>query len=117
MHHLLQQVSLLCDQRLLCGDDILRVRVCAEQPPVDEAPVPEVGVLALLGGKAEHLLHQLLGVSRPLEEQLYNSSEELELDLGVLVMEVVQEVLEKLNRVVNCLSMFANDKRSRSCSP
>ena len=49
----LQQVSLLCDQRLLRGDDILGGgRVCAEQPPVDEAPVPEVGVLALLGGEA-----------------------------------------------------------------
>ena len=100
----LQQVSLLCDQRLLCGDNILGGgRVCAEQPPVDEATVPEVGVLALLGGKAEHLLHQLLGVSRPLEEQLHNSSEELDLDLGVLIMEVVQEVLKKLNCVVNCL--------------
>merc|ERR1719237_1057320 len=50
----LQQISLLRDKRLLCEDNILGGgRISAEQPPVDEASVPEVGVLALLSGEAE----------------------------------------------------------------
>lgn len=59
----LQQISLLCDERFLSQHNLLGSSgVSAEQPPVDEASVPEVRILTLLSGKGEDLLDQLLGV-------------------------------------------------------
>ena len=46
-------------------------------------------ILVVLHGEGQGLLHQLLCVRGSLEEQLYSTSEKLQLDLAVLVMEVV----------------------------
>ena len=48
-------------------------------------------VVALLGSQIEHSLDHALGISGPLQEQLDDSCEELELHLGVLVLEVLEE--------------------------
>ena len=52
----LQQVRLLGDERLLCQHHLLGGgRVGGEQPPVDEAAVPQVRVVRVLGGQTQHL--------------------------------------------------------------
>ena len=44
------------DERLLCQDNLLGgSRVGGEQPPVDEAAVPQVGVLTVLCRQGENL--------------------------------------------------------------
>ena len=81
---------LTCDQRFLCQYDLLGCGgIRAEQPPVNEASVPEVRVLALLSSEGQNLLDQLLGVGGSLQEQLHNRGQQLELDLTILVMEVL----------------------------
>ena len=70
---------------------------------------PEVWVLALLGCQGENLLDKLLGVGGPLQEELHDGGEQLQLHLRVLVVEVVQEALEQLVSVVDPLSVLADD--------
>lgn len=48
-------------------------------------------VVALLGGQIEDSLDHALGVRGSLQEQFDNGREELELHLGVLVLEVLEE--------------------------
>ena len=91
----LQLVRLVSDQRLLGQHDLLGSgRVSAEQAPIDKSSVPQVGVLALLGGEREDLLDQLLGVVGLFRKRL-------QLDLTVLVMEGLQETLQQFIGVVN----------------
>ena len=59
--------------------------------------------------RAPHLLHQLLGVCWPFKEQLHNGSKQLQLDLGVFIMEALQETLQKLISIVNTLCILTND--------
>ena len=63
-----------------------------------------------------NLLDKLLGVSWPLEEQLDDGSQKLELNLGVLILEGVEEALQKLIGVVNTLCVLSNDPDHRSPS-
>ena len=60
--------------------------VDGEESPVDEAPVAQVGVVAVLRGEAEDLLHQILRLGRLLQEQLHGRRQQLQLHLGVLVL-------------------------------
>ena len=91
-----------CYERFLSEHDLLGGGgVSTEQPPVDEASVPEVRVLALLSGERENLLDQLLGVGGSLQEELHYGGQQLQLHLTVLVMEILQETLQQLVSVVN----------------
>ena len=78
-------------------------RVCEEKAPVDVATVTQVRVVRLLRGEPEHALHQLLCARRPLEEELHNCGEELQLHLRVLLREAVEERLKEL------IGRFLND--------
>ena len=61
--------------------------VDGEEAPVDEPPVAQVGVVAVLRGEAEHRLHHLLRLRRPLQEQLHRRRQQLQLHLGILVLD------------------------------
>jgi hypothetical protein len=55
------------------------------------------------------LLHQLLGVSGSLQEHLHYGCEELHLDLGVLIVEIVKEIFKEIISIVNPLCILSND--------
>lgn len=55
------------------------------------------------------MLDQLLSVSGTLEEELDDGGEELQLDLGVLVVEALEEALQQLVRVVDALGILADN--------
>ena len=49
--------------------------------PLLVATVAQVGVVAVLSGKTEHLLYELLRVARSFEEELDDGGEQLQLHL------------------------------------
>eukprot|EP01137_Pigoraptor_chileana_P028939 Opistho-2@13440 len=111
----LEHVRLICNERLLREHDRLcRGRVRGEEAPVNVATVAEVGIVRLLRSQLQHLLHKLLRVAGALEEELDNRGEKLQLDLGVFVLEVVEEGREELVSVLNALRILSNDPDDRS---
>jgi len=54
-------------------------------------------------------LHEFLSIRGSLEEELNDGGQQLELDLGVLILEGVQEALQELVGVVNAFSILANN--------
>eukprot|EP00968_Pinguiococcus_pyrenoidosus_P010320 scaffold805_cov251-Pinguiococcus_pyrenoidosus.AAC.5 len=86
-----------------------RVRVGAEQAPVDEATVTEIRVVGLFRGHREHALHELLRLLRVLQEELHRGGEQLELHAGRLLVEGLEEGLHELIGVVDALGVLADD--------
>jgi hypothetical protein len=56
-----------------------------------------------------YLLHKFLSIRGSLEEELNNGSQQLELDLRVLILEGVQEALQELIGIVDSLGILSND--------
>jgi len=50
-----------------------------------------------------------LSIRGPLEKELNDGGQQLELDLGVLILERVQEALQELVGIVNAFSILANN--------
>ncbi len=88
----LQEIGLLGNGGLLGQNNVFScTRIRGEKTPVDVPPVSEVGVVTVLGGQAEGVLDQVGGVRGTLEEELDDGGQQLELDLGILIMEVLKE--------------------------
>ena len=100
------------DRGLLREDDLAR-RAGAEreQAPVHETAVAQVGVVDLLRGPLEHLVHQRLRrvALRLVDEELHRGGEERELHLRGLLEERVREVVHQLVRVLDAVRELPDD--------
>ena len=63
--------------------------------------------------ETEDLLHEFLRVGGTLEEEFDDGGEKLELHLRVLILESVQERLQKLVRVIYPLSILTDNPDHR----
>ena len=99
---------------LLREHDLLGgLRVGGEEPPVDVAAVAQVGVVRVLRGEREHVLHHLLRVGGALEEELDGGGEELQLHQRRLVVERVQDRLQQLSLSASYTSSLSDKKNRR----
>mmetsp|Transcript_15997 Transcript_15997/g.41525 ORF Transcript_15997/g.41525 Transcript_15997/m.41525 type:complete len:1014 (+) Transcript_15997:689-3730(+) len=107
----IQVVRVVVDDRLVRKDHLLRgLRVCGQQAPVDVGAVPQVRVVGLLRGVAEHQLDHLLRPLRGLlQEQLHRGCEQLQLHAADLLGERLEEGLEQLICIVDALRVLADD--------
>ena len=103
----LQEVGLLRNERLVGEHHLLGgCGVSTQQTPVNKPAVAQIGVVGVLGSQTQHVLNQGLGVRRTLEEELHDRGQQLQLDLGILVGEALEEAIQKLVGVINALSIF-----------
>mmetsp|Transcript_6699 Transcript_6699/g.11728 ORF Transcript_6699/g.11728 Transcript_6699/m.11728 type:complete len:532 (+) Transcript_6699:656-2251(+) len=86
-----------------------RLGIRGQQPPVDESPIPQVGVVALLRGQVQHPLDHVLRLLRIFEEAFDGGREELELHRGVFLLERFEEGVQELVGVVDAFGVLAND--------
>mmetsp|Transcript_12023 Transcript_12023/g.35567 ORF Transcript_12023/g.35567 Transcript_12023/m.35567 type:complete len:610 (-) Transcript_12023:1065-2894(-) len=113
-HGRVEREGVVVDVWLLGEHDLLGgLGVGREQAPVDVAAVAQVGVVRVLRREREHVLHHLLRLRRPLEEELDRGGEHLQLDGGGLIVERLEEGLEQLVRVVDPLRVLADDPDHR----
>ena len=78
----LQKIGFFADEWLLCQDDLFgSCGIGRQEAPIDVAPVPEIRVVRVLGGKRQDRLDQLLCLVWLLQEQLDDGSHQLKLDL------------------------------------
>eukprot|EP00967_Tisochrysis_lutea_P007894 scaffold9422_cov31-Tisochrysis_lutea.AAC.1 len=80
-HRRVKCVRVVRNVRLFGKHDLLgRLRVGREQAPIDVATVTKVGVVRVLRGKREDVLHHLLGLCGALQEELDCRREHLRRD-------------------------------------
>mmetsp|Transcript_41246 Transcript_41246/g.129581 ORF Transcript_41246/g.129581 Transcript_41246/m.129581 type:complete len:361 (+) Transcript_41246:469-1551(+) len=104
------QVRVVFNSWLVCQDNRLGcLRVGGEQTPVHVPAVSHVWVVRLMSDKREHALNHLLRDLRAFQEELHSRSEKLKLHCRRLFRETLEETVEQLARVVNSLSILADD--------
>ena len=110
----LQQVGLFRNGGLFGKYHVLGCSwVGGQEAPVDVAPVPQVRVVAVLGGQTQHVLDEIGRVRGPLEEEFDDGGEELELHLRVLVVEVLKEGSQWLIHIVDAVTVLTEDPDHR----
>ena len=106
----LELVSIILDDRLVTkNNELCSLGIRRQKTPVDETKVTEIGIVGLLGGEIEDALDHVLSILGILEEALHGGREQPKLNGRVLLLECLQEAIEKLVGIVNALGILAND--------
>ena len=106
----LKGVGLVGDERTRAEYNFLgHFWIGGQQSPVYEAPIPEIGVLALLGDILEHILQNLLPVLGPKQIQFHAAGEDLLLDHIGLVFKVVNKIGHQFVSIVDDFDVLSDD--------
>ena len=86
------------DRRFVRQYDVLRsigVARVGQQTPIHVSPIADIGVVILSRGRLQHFLDKSLSLLGPLEEQLNNRCEDLQLGLDKRSVKIVAYIREE----------------------
>mmetsp|Transcript_26828 Transcript_26828/g.56647 ORF Transcript_26828/g.56647 Transcript_26828/m.56647 type:complete len:480 (+) Transcript_26828:733-2172(+) len=85
------------------------LRICGEQPPINESTITQIGIVTLLCGQIQYPLDHILRLLGIFKEALDRGSEKLELHGGIFLLECFEEGIKEFVGVINAFSVFTND--------